>query len=64
MDNQKRWITETLERLPFEIIIKEIFTRYKDNLMCSKETIDKITQDASKQIREQLQGMSRSKTNK
>jgi hypothetical protein len=59
MEHQKRWVNETLQRLPFETIFKEIFARYKDNLMCSQETIDKITLDAAKQIREQLQGISR-----
>lgn len=59
MEHQKRWVNETLQRLPFETIIKEIFARYKDNLMCSQDTIDQITKDTSKQIRELLQGMSR-----
>lgn len=59
MEKTKRMITETLERLPFERIIKDVFSRYKDNLMCSGDTIESITNDATIRIREQLQGMTR-----
>ena len=59
MNQTKRMITETLERLPFEKILKDVFARYKDNLMCSGDTIESITKDVTFQIREQLQGMTR-----
>ena len=42
-----------------EKIIKDVFARYRDNLMCSGDTIDSITKDATIRIREQLQGMTR-----
>ena len=59
MEKTKRMITETLERLPFERIIMEVFSHYRDNLMCSGDTIESITKEATIKIREQLQGMSR-----
>ena len=59
MDKNKRWITVDLERKAFEEIIRQTFTRYKDNLMCSQDTIDSIIADATKEIRKQLQGISR-----
>jgi hypothetical protein len=59
MGQSKRWITDDLERKAFEEIIRQTFNRYKDNLMCSQDTIDQIIKDATKEIRSQLQGISR-----
>jgi hypothetical protein len=56
---EKRWITEDLERRAFEDIIRKTFEKYKDNLMCSQDTMDEIIVDATKEIREQLQGLKR-----
>ena len=55
----KRMITPMLERKAFEEIIRSTFKKYKDNLMCSDSTMNDIITDASKEIREQLQGLSR-----
>lgn len=52
-------ITENLERKTFEEIIKETFARFRDNFLISEEIRDKIITDATKKIREQLQGVSR-----
>jgi len=59
MDQEKRWITESLERKAFEDIIRKTFNRYRDNLMCSQETMDNIIGEATREIREQLQGLKR-----
>ncbi len=59
MEHNKRWITEYLERKAFEEIIRQTFSRYKDNLMCSQDTMDKIISDVTKEIRDQLQGISK-----
>ena len=59
MEHSKRWITEYLERKAFEEIIRQTFSRYKDNLMCSQDTMDKIISDVTKEIRDQLQGTSK-----
>ena len=59
MDNDKRWITEVLERKAFEEIIRATFQKYKDNMMCSQDTIDQIVKDVTADIRQQLQGLSR-----
>jgi hypothetical protein len=60
MDQEKRWITEDLERKAFEDIIRTTFEKYRDNLMCSKDTMDDIIVDATQEIRKQLQGLKRS----
>ena len=59
MDQEKRWITEDLERKAFEDIIRTTFNKYRDNLMCSQDTMDDIIVDASQEIRKQLQGLKR-----
>ena len=59
MSQSKRWITEYLERKAFEDIIRQTFTRYKDNLMCSQDTLDEITKSVTTEIRKQLQGIKR-----
>jgi hypothetical protein len=59
MNQSKRWITEHLERKAFEEIIRQTFIRYKDNLMCSQDTLDEIIKSVTTEIREQLQGISR-----
>ena len=59
MEQSKRWITEYLERKAFEEIIRQTFSQYKDNLMCSQDTMDKIISDVTKEIRDQLQGISK-----
>ena len=59
MDKSKRWITQSLERKAFEDIISTTFQRYKDNLMCSQTILDEIIQNVTKEIRDQLQGLSR-----
>jgi len=59
MDQEKRWITEDLERKAFEDIIRKTFEKYKDNLMCSRDTMDDIIVDATREIRQQLQGLKR-----
>jgi len=59
MDKPKRMITEQLERKAFEKIIHDVFSKYKDNLMCSQSILDSITKDATIQIRQQLQGVKR-----
>ena len=59
MDQEKRWITEDLERKAFEDIIRKTFEKYKDNLMCSQDTMDDIIVEATQNIREQLQGLKR-----
>jgi len=59
MDKDKRWINEYLERKAFEKIIHQALNKYKDNLMCSQDTIDDIVKDVTHEIREQLQGLSR-----
>ena len=56
---EKRWITDSLERKAFEEIIRKTFEKYKDNLMCSQDTMDDIIVDATREIREQLQGLKR-----
>jgi hypothetical protein len=60
MVEEKRWITEDLERKAFEDIIRTTFEKYKDNLMCSQDTMDDIIVDATQEIRKQLQGLKRS----
>ena len=57
MEKPKRMITEQLERKAFEQIIHDVFSKYKDNLMCSQSILDSITEDATIQIRAQLQGV-------
>ncbi len=59
MEQNKRWITDDLERKAFEEIIRQTFNHYKDNLMCSQDTMDQIVTDVTKEIRMQLQGISR-----
>jgi GH35 family endo-1,4-beta-xylanase len=59
MEEEKRWITEKLARKAFEDIIRTTFEKYKDNLMCSQDTMDDIIVDATQEIREQLQGLKR-----
>jgi len=59
MDQEKRWITEDLERKAFEDIIRTIFNKFRDNLMCSQETMDDIIVESSQEIRAQLQGLKR-----
>ncbi len=59
MDKNKRWVTPSLERVAFEDIISGTFRRYKDNLMCSDAILEEIIEKATKDIREQLQGLSR-----
>lgn len=59
MDKTKRMITDTLERKDFESVIRNVFSKYKDNMMCSNDTMEDIIKDASKEIRDQLQGLSR-----
>ena len=59
MDKPKRMITEQLERQAFEKIIHDVFSKYKDNLMCSQSILDSIIKDATIQIRLQLQGVTR-----
>ena len=59
MDKNKRWVTPSLERVAFEDIIFSTFRRYKDNLMCSDAILEEIIEKAIKDIREQLQGLSR-----
>ncbi len=52
-------ITPGLERKAFEDIIASTFRRYKDNLMCSEAILEEMIKIATKDIREQLQGLSR-----
>lgn len=59
MDHEKRYITEYLERKAFEEIIRHTFQKYKDNLMCSQDTMNDIIRAVTKDIREQLQGITR-----
>ena len=59
MDKPKRMITENLERKAFEKIIHDVFSKYKDNLMCSQSILDSIIKDSTEQIRQQLQGIHR-----
>jgi hypothetical protein len=59
MSQSKRWITEYLERKAFEDIIRQTFERYKDNLMCSQDTLDAIIKSTTSEIRKQLQGITR-----
>lgn len=59
MEKEKRWINEFLERKAFEDIIHQTFSKYKDNLMCSQDTINDIIKDVTREIRKQLQGLSR-----
>jgi len=59
MGNVKRWVTEELERKAFEQIVREVFMKYRDNIMCSEIIMENIIKDSSKKIREQLQGLSR-----
>ncbi len=59
MNKPVRMITPALERAAFEKIITDVFAKYRDNLMCSQKILDEIVVDASKQVREQLQGLSR-----
>ena len=59
MDKPKRMITEELERKAFEDIIHAVFSKYRDNLMCSQSILDSIIKEATIQIRQQLQGVTR-----
>ena len=59
MDQEKRWITEDLERMAFEDIIRKIFQKYKDNLMCSQDTMNDIIVESTQEIRAQLYGLKR-----
>ena len=61
MNKQKRFISPGIERKAFEEIISSTFRKYKDNLMCSEVILEEIIKDATKSIREQLQGLSREK---
>ena len=51
---RKHKINAEVERIPFERIVKETFQKYKDNIMCSQETIDNMINDITEKIREQL----------
>ena len=51
MSQSKRWITEYLERKAFEDIIRQTLIRYKDNLMCSQDTLDEIIKSVTEQRR-------------
>lgn len=64
MDQTKRWITEYLERKAFEDIIRQIFTQYKDNMMCSQDILDNIIVAVTSEIRKQLKGITRDYINK
>ena len=59
MNKPKRMINENLERKTFEEIIKDTFSRFRDNFLISEEIRDKIIKDATKKIRDQLEGLSR-----
>ncbi|TFG95198.1 MAG: hypothetical protein E4H13_13740 [Calditrichales bacterium] len=59
MSKDKRWINNNLERKAFEEIIRTTFQRYKDNMMCSQDTVNQIVLDVTRDIRSQLQGISR-----
>jgi len=59
MNKPKRMINENLERKTFEELIKDTFSRFRDNFLISEEIRDKIIKDATKKIRDQLQGLSR-----
>ena len=59
MNKPVRMITPTLERKAFEKIIHDVFSKYKDNLMCSDDIMNSIIKEATIQIREQLQGVSK-----
>ena len=59
MNQSKRWITDYLERKAFEDIIRQTFLRYKDNMMCSQDTLEKIISNVTTEIRQQLQGVTR-----
>ena len=43
----------------FEEIISQAFQHYKDNLMCSQETMNQIIQEVTQEIRKQLSGITR-----
>ena len=59
MSNLKRFITEELERKAFEDIVRNVIMKYKDNVMCSGEIMETIITESTKEIREQLTGLSR-----
>jgi hypothetical protein len=59
MNQSKRWITDYLERKAFEDIIRQTFLRYKDNMMCSQDTLEKIISNVTTEIRQQLQGVTK-----
>jgi hypothetical protein len=59
MNQSKRWINDYLERKAFEDIIRQTFLRYKDNMMCSQDTLEKIINNVTTEIRQQLQGVTR-----
>ena len=62
MERRKKWINPNIERKAFENIIREVFMRYKDNLLCSEDTIEEIIKDATRRIRNQLQGLTNSQS--
>jgi hypothetical protein len=43
-----------VHRIPFEQIVSDVLEHYKDNIIYSKETKDKVIQEIVKRIREQL----------
>ena len=62
MERRKKWINPDIERKAFENIIREVFMSYKDNLLCSQDTIEDIIKDATSRIRNQLKGLTNSQS--
>ncbi len=43
-----------IQREPFEKIIKDVFNHYRDNVACASDIMDKIIEDVTNKIRNQL----------
>ncbi len=56
MELKKRKQTKSpnIHREPFEKIIQDVFNRYRDNVVCASDIMDKIIEDVTCKIRDQL----------
>ncbi|KAA3615804.1 MAG: hypothetical protein D8M58_16585 [Calditrichaeota bacterium] len=56
MELKKRKQTKNpnIQREPFEKIVKDVFNKYRDNVVCASDIMDRIIEDVTAKIRDQL----------
>ena len=54
LKKRKQLKNTNVQRVPFERIIKEVFNKYRDNVVCGKDIMDKIIDDVTSGIRDQI----------